>query len=509
MKKIFFTIFSVLTFLVSCDSQLDINRDPDLLNPSSVAISSEIAAGIIGIAGAHGSSITFVGGIWSQFWAQSLNSSQYRSEDSYTIGTNDYARAWSNSYDALSDIRNAKSLALEQENWNFYLIATCLETYTFQILTDFYGDVPYTEANDPTNFSPAFNTGQEIYDFMITEIDDALSRNLAASSLPAPGSEDFVFNGNMDNWVAFANTLKLKIFLRQTEVRPSVAQAGISAMITSGAPFLTVDAGVGVGGGVFEDQASLSNPVYESDRRQLNTQNNLRASTTMWSYLAANSDPRIDAFYQTESTAGDALSPLNQGDFDSPADPASISLADISPLSPIYFISAAQSYFMQAEAMERYNSGTGAQNLYNAGVLAAFNKSPNFYDDSTTEGSQNWLFETPYDGSPFIASGGAYEYPTAGTFDEKLEAIITQKWIASYPDQGYEAFFEQHRTGIPATSAVPQTDGGYIPGQWAYSINGVTGGVFPQRLAYPNAELSRNSNAPALVPITTPIWWNN
>ena len=370
MKKIIISALTILTLLASCDSQLDINTDPDLLTPEDVAISSEIAAGIIGIVGAHGSSITFVGGIWSQFWAQSLSSSQYRSVDNYTIGTNDYERTWSNTYDALSDIRNAKKIALERENWNYYLISTCLEAYSFQILTDFYGDIPYTEANDPTNFTPSFNTGQEVYDLMISDLNDALSRDLAVSALPAPGGDDFLFGGNMTNWVAFANTLKLKIFLRQTEARPSVAQAGIQAMLTANAPFLTIDAGVGLAGDVFEDEASLSNPLYESDRRQLNTQNNLRASTTMWTFLDANADPRLEAFYDG------TLAPLDQGDYNSSASPATIALADVSPLAPIYFISAAQSYFMQAEAMERYNGGTGAKALYDAGVLAAFEKSP-------------------------------------------------------------------------------------------------------------------------------------
>lgn len=508
MKKIIIGVLSIMTILVSCDDQLDINRDPDLLDPDEVAISSEIAAGIIGVAGAHSSSISFVGGIWSQFWAQSLSSSQYRSEDNYTIGTNDYERAWSNTYDALSDIRNAKKIALERENWNYYLIAASLEVYAAQILTDFYGDIPYAEANDPTNFTPRFNSGEEVYDLMIADLNDALSRDLSASSLPAPGSDDFLFAGNMTNWVEFANTLKLKIFLRQTEARPGVASAGITAMINSGAPFLTIDAGVGLGGDVFEDEASLSNPLYESDRRQLNTQNNLRASTTMWSFLTANADPRLEAFYQTVDTNGDPLGPLDQGDYNSQAPPASISLADISPLSPVYFISAAQSYFMQAEAMERYNSGAGAKALYDAGVVAAFRKSPNFYDNSQAEGSQTWIFSEPYDGAPFIAPGGAYEYPSAGSLQDKLKRIIVQKWIASYPDQGYESFFEQHRTGYPEISAIPQSDENYVAGQWAYSVEGLTGGVFPQRLVYPNSELSRNSNAPEIVAITVPIWWN-
>lgn len=492
----------IAAFLVSCDQQLDINRDPDLLDPEGVAISSEIAVGIMGITGVQGSYYSLVGGIWSQFWAQSLSSSQYRSVDNYTIGTSDFQGGWSNMYDALGDVRNAKKISLERENWNYYLIASCLEVYASQLLTDFYGDVPYSEANDPSNFTPSFNSGEEIYDLMIADLDDALGRDLNASSLPAPASDDFLFGGNMAHWVEFANTLKLRIFLRQTEARPGVASAGITAMINSGASFLTIDAGVGLGGDVFEDEANLSNPLYETDRRQLNTQNNLRASTTMWSYLEANSDPRLEAFYDG------TLAPLDQGDYNSSAAPASISLADVSPLAPIYFISAAQSYFMQAEAMERYNAGTGAKELYDAGVLAAFNKSPDFYDNTVPESNQTWITSEPFDGTPFIEAGGAYEYPSAASFDEKLKAIITQKWISCYPDNGYESFFEQHRTGYPEISSVPQTDLTYVPGEWAYSVEGLTGGVFPQRMVYPNLELSRNTNAPAIVELTVPVWWN-
>ena len=270
MKKIIYSLLAGFLILSSCDDQLDINRDPDLLSQDDAALSSEIAVGMMGIGAVQSSYYALVGGIWAQQWSQSLSSSQYRAVDDYTIGTNDYTGGWHNMYDALTDIRNAKRIALEQENWNYYLISTCLETYASQILTDFYGDIPYTEANNSEILQPMFNSGEEIYDLMISDLDDALSKDLSMSALPAPGSDDFLFSGNMQNWVEFANTLKLKIFLRQTEARPSVAQNGIMDMINSGAAFLTQDASIS---GVFQDEANLSNPLYETDRRQLNTAN--------------------------------------------------------------------------------------------------------------------------------------------------------------------------------------------------------------------------------------------
>ena len=500
MKKIILILILIgFGVLYSCSSQLDINKNPDRLTPADLALNVELPISIAGIAGVQGSEWAIIGGIWAQMFTQSAGSNQYKTIDDYSLSTSDRISTdgWRYAYDALQDIRNVKANALVQENWNYYLIATVLESYSFQMLTDWYGDIPYTEANDPTIFQPNFDDAQAVYDGIITALDDALGRNLASSIGIVPNQDDLVFGGNMSNWTKFANTLKLRIFLRQTEARPAVASAGITAMLNSGVQFLDVDAAM-TG---FTDAPNISNPFYETDRRQLNTKGNIRASTTMHSYLETNSDERINTFY------GAGLS-LDQGNFDTSDDPTSFSIINLSPLSDIYFISAAQSYFMQAEALERYSGGTGAKTAYDAGVAAAFNKAPNFYDNTVAEDNQTWVFDAPYDSAPYIAGGGAYEYPTGGSMDDKMKAIITQKWIASFPDNGAEAFFEWQRTGIPNTSTVPQDDLGYVPGEFAVSVAGKLGTGFPQRLLYPNTETSRNANTPTVIPITTPIWWN-
>ncbi|NND07347.1 MAG: SusD/RagB family nutrient-binding outer membrane lipoprotein, partial [Saprospiraceae bacterium] len=102
---------------------------------------------------------------------------------------------------------------------------------------------------------------------------------------------------------------------------------------------------------------------------------------------------------------------------------------------------------------------------------------------------------------------GAYAYPDTD-FDSNLKAIITQKW-ASMVDRGYESFFDQNRTGIPAISPVTSDIESYVPGELTYSINGVTGGAFPKRLLFPDYSRRTNSNTPAEVPLTTPVWWAN
>jgi hypothetical protein len=133
--------------------------------------------------------------------------------------------------------------------------------------------------------------------------------------------------------------------------------------------------------------------------------------------------------------------------------------------------------------------GTGAKELYDAAVQENFSK---------------WGLN----GAPFVAPGGAYEYPSAGTFQEKLKAIIVQKWAALFPGNGFEAFFEQNRTGYPEMSPVYHTDAAYVPGEIVYSLAGTTGGEFPRRLEIPSTVTTRNANAPDLVEITIPVWWD-
>jgi hypothetical protein len=160
-----------------------------------------------------------------------------------------------------------------------------------------------------------------------------------------------------------------------------------------------------------------------------------------------------------------------------------------SPTDPVVFLSTAESYFLQAEARERYFSGDGAKEAYDNGVLAAFNV----------------LGE---DGSSFIAPGGDYEYPS-GSLTDDIETIIVQKWASfAHGVHFIEGWFERNRTGFPKSSSVYSTDPSYVPGEFVVSKNSVLApGQFPKRLVFPDAEISTNPNTPAQVPITTPVWW--
>lgn len=484
MKNIYQKISSLVlgaTILLSaCDTDLDINRDPDLLNPGSVPMSAELPATETGIAAAAGAYYGLIGGFWSQYWTQSAIANQYKYIDQYALNSQENINnsGWAAMYDALLDARNVKKIAETENNWNYYLIATTLEVYASHIMTDLYGDIPYSEANNSSILNPKFETQEEIYDLMVTDLKTALEKDFSESSVEnAPGATDFIFAGDMSKWKEFANTLLLKIYLRQTEVRPSIAQAGVEELMTAGTAFLSTHAAITQ----YLDEDSRSNPLYETDRRQLNVGTNLRASTTLGSFLDANIDPRLEFIY-------DGTEYQNQGDFDNGSSTASVVI--LSATTPYYFMSLAESKFLQAEAEARYGSAANAEAAYTAGVTAAF--------------AQFDTAENTVDGSALLA--GNYAYPS-GTLAENVEAIITQKWVSLFPGNGFEAFIEHNRTGYPKVSTVGQDAATYVPGEFTLGIEAVTTS-FPKRIPLPQDETQRNSNAPVSKVITDAVWYD-
>ncbi len=487
----------VISFsLFSCEEDfLDVNTDPNN-PPAEVGTPSLIfPAAVASTAVRIGGEYAILGGMWSQFWTQSNAANQYKFIDQYNVASDDYNAAFSEMYaGALNDYNFVVNSAEETEDWIYYLMGTVMKAYNMQVMVDLYDQVPYSEAfQGNENLTPHYDEGKSIYLQLIQEIDDAMSKDFSAATNSVPGSIDFLFSGNSTKWLQFANTLKLKMYLRMINSDPSAAKAGVESVFSNSIGFLTEDAAMTQ----FSDEPNKSNPFYEYNYRQLNVATNLRASNTLMSYLRANSDPRIDAIY-TEGANGQFA--MYQGQYNASSteiDPDDPSVAKQSPIEPVRFISAAESYFMQAEAVARYGVAGDAKALYDAGVVAAFSQfdfSPEMY------GSYD------LDPTSLLASGGSYEYPD-GSLEENIEAIITQKWISCVGSHALEAFFETNRTGYPVVSTVEGSSSEYIAGQLTYSLEGVTNGAFPKRLVFPDTEYSRNPNTPTKVALTTKVWW--
>jgi hypothetical protein len=505
-----------LLFASSCGKDfLDVNDDPN--NPLTAPAPLVFPAAVVSTASVVGGDYAILGGIWSQFWTQNNQSNQYKDIDAFSIRPTNFQNRWTELYaGALNDYKYIKQQADATGDGNLFLMATVMEVYTYQVLTDLYDDIPFSEALQGTaNLTPAFDPGQKVYDGLIVRLDEAIAKATGGTSVI--GDNDIVFGGDMSEWLAFANTLKLKIYLRQSEARTSVAEAGVRSVFANG-NFLAASAAADV----FSNTTSQRNPLFEQDQSPaLNTPQNLRASRTLFSFLDENSDPRLPVLYIPGTiTPPGATTPvavqrgMEQGSFNASSTEIplnSTSRARISPVAPVYFISEAESYFLQAEAIVR-GWGTGdAQALYEDGVRASFAQmaslTPTFVGISAT----NPRPAAPTQAQANALLAGAYAFPASGTTEEKIEAIITQKWVAlAGTTQGIEAFFERNRTGFPRTSAVPSsTAGGYVPSQFIYPIGGVTGaGNFGRRLLTPDNELTRNPNAQAaLKTVTTKVWW--
>lgn len=493
-NKIYAIICATVLLGSSCKKALDINTDPN--NPSLEQGTPKLVmpAAVASAAGRIGGQLAILGGIWSQFYTQNTTSNQYKNIDAFNLTKSDFNGDWNELFSgAINDANYVVEKAKAQKDWNYYLMGVTIKAYTYQVLVDLYDQVPYTEAlKGAANLQPKFDNGYDIYKDLIAQIDGALSKNFAASTNSVPGTTDLIFpasdaSWNVDNWIAFANTLKLKMYLRMAYAKPTEADAGIKAMYTAGATFLSTNAAM-TG---FVDQENKSNPLYEYNFRKLNTDANLKASRTFLTWLQTNNDPRIASYYYTQTGSSTIYSGINQGDFLNP-NPSfnTASKARVLPTDPVDFISAAESEFLQAEALERYYSGVGAKAKYDAGVTKAFSR-------------------LGYSASSMIGAGGAYEYPSAGNFEQKLEAIITQKRASMPGSHSLEAFFERNRTGYPVISAVYSTAGSYVSGQLVYPLNGVTiGNAFARRLIFPDSERSKNANTPAEKAITEKVWWD-
>lgn len=498
MKKIksnFLTVAFLIATIVlisGCSKDwLDVNTDPN--NASAATAELVFPSGVVSIGSQTGGYYNLVGGFWSQYWSQSNAANQYKYIDQYQINSGDFNRMWREMYSGgLSDLNYVIQQSEANENWSYYLMGTVSQAYGFSFMVDFFNDIPYSEAflgnSETPNLSPKFEPGYDVYKDLISRIDLALSKEFNELTA-AEQKADFVFGGDIDKWIQFANTLKLKMYLRMAYSHPAEAEAGVRALYSANVEFLSSDAGLDI----FVDAENKDNPLYGANVRKLNVATNLRMSATLFYYFEANTDPRIE--YHMDG----GTKPMPQGGFNIPSTqllPTEVIVFAQRPTDPVYFISEVESYLLQAEAIIR-GWGTGdAKALYDAAIGAEF----------TRKGFSGLEI-------PFIAEGGAYEFPSAGSSENKLEAIIMAKWAAFAGSQCIEAFFETNRTGYPRISTVPSwVDGAfndnYAGGKLTYSLEGTTNGVFPARMIYPQDEVNLNGNFPGQTSVIDKVWWD-
>lgn len=479
MKLTYINRLLVLTTVLfigatGCKKFLDVNDNPNVPKTATdnlVLPSTQAAIGMV-----VGSNLQILGGMYAQYWTQSPNASQYIAIDQYQAGPSTADRMWQTMYaDALQDIKFLE----KSKNSQYAAIALIEKAYLYQLITDAFGNVPLKEVLQGTNnLNPRYDSQEEVYDSIFSWTKKGITLiNPDAGNLP--GVNDIIFHGGMESWKQFSNTLLLRAYLRISEVNPQKAQTGIQELYATNPVFLTTDAKID-----YQNIGGNQNPLY-AEGVSIGRTPNLVASSTAVNAFVTNNDPRLQTFY-TVDESGNVVG-IPQGSFiTQPSTPPTfpspitggnffIATEAIAAAAPVKLISAAESYFLQAEAVARGWATGDITALFYAGIQASF-------DAYSVAGYDTYIATAPDAQLPLDVEG-------------RIRAIITQKYYAMNGNQSFEAWTEWRRTGYPDILEVSQA-------------SALGNNELPVRILYPSTELTRNTNFPGLKLITEKVWWD-
>ncbi len=372
-------------------------------------------------------------------------------------------------------------------NANQIAVAQTLKVWIMQIVTDTWGNAPYSQALNIEEYpNPAYDSQEEIYNAFLGQLTDA-SNSVELNGLGPAG--DAIYNGDMMKWKKFINSLKLRVAMRMADAAPSVAQAAVAEAVEAGVMESNDDSALFP----YLPNAPNNNPLNEDYK----TRNDFAISNVLIDKLQELNDPRI-SFYAAPTAnsvaAGDpqyvgevyGLDEVNaaatQND-DISQRPESI----LAPNSPGIYMQYSEVAFLLAEAVERgFISGSAAE-YYNMGVTASMNY---WNDGSLTQADIDAYLAQPsvaYDAQ--IASGMSWN-----------EVIGQQKWLSLYM-QGIEAWTEYRRLDFGVLQ---------MPADGALEGNGI-----PLRITYPLDEQSANAESYAAAVaaqgpdlLDTRLWWD-
>lgn len=476
-------LFSILAISLTIGSSgckkdfLDLENNPNTPSVASpqfvLSGAQKVTADILNTSVTSTASGMSTYGVWMGYWTSSGNYVPNASLMSYNFTNSDY-QSWSLLYNNLSNYNYLETTAAADKSLaNFQAIAQIMKAFGFQALVDIYNNVPYSEAFKASkNISPAYDKGEVIYDDLLKQLDAAIALIKASGSATNPGSSDIIFHGNMTNWVKFANTLKLRIALRQWNKFPG-KQAALKTAVTATAPegYLDESIQAAANPGYTNDDANggKQSPFYKAygyDQNGNATTNNdyYRASAYAVNKLRNTNDPRLTRFYATLPDGSVRGNVYGESDPQSNATTSGIGPGLlISPNMDAVLLSSAEALFLQSEWALNDLKLDAAKSFYERGIAASFVAAgvPDAATAAVAYYSQPGMVNVNYDASP-----------------NKLEAIITQKWTALNGFGTLEAYNEYRRTGYPAD----------IP----LSLQ-AAGSNIPTRIFYPSSEYAQNA----------------
>jgi hypothetical protein len=396
---------------------------------------------------------------------------------------------------------------------NLHEVARIMRAMIMQRITDLYGDVPYSDAGNgyySKIFFPKYDKQQDIYTDLLKEVEDATNKLDPAADKPAG---DVFYNGNIDKWKRFGNTLLLRLAMRLSKVDAATAQSYVTKVVgktmTGNADnaFVLADA---TGG---RTTINRNSQVLLGDGGQENIY--VKWSKTFIDMLKSKNDPRLGKVAITNPTWDPAKNPTggnadpavqkgmpNGRDLsgvparDISAVPGYTTIADFSSPSqyltkrngPTFILTYAESELLLADAAQRWGIAGSAATHYNNGVKAAI------------------TYLGQYDAGAAITDAAADTYLTANPYvaANGLDMINTQYWLHTNTMLDfYESWSNWRRSGFPVLTPVVYP-------------NNATNGTIPRRFPYPLAEANTNpvnyKAAHDAVPggdlLTSRVWWD-
>jgi hypothetical protein len=435
-------------------------------------------------------------GSWVQQWAggQVVPVSRYLESSEDAI--------WEAHYALIKDLKQIsyelRGKETDPSGRSKLAIAKIYEISIWQRMTDLFGDIPYsqvTKTTDAVQVTPAFDTQESIYASLITDLNAALGQ--LNDTDESYGSADFFYSGSIPKWRKFGNSLKLRLGLRLRYANPTLAKATVEAAMAQPAQLFSANADNAAVPTFNNAQPVNANPML---RQFLTGSSDLRyLAAGLINKLKEYNDPRLPLLAQPTVNSVKAGKPDYAGlgvaltdaqlsqvirDNYSTASLTTWFSSSFAPI-PAYALTYAEVSFFKAEAALLGWGATSAdaQGFFKAGVTAAFALAP--YSITA--------IPTAYDTTVLSFTGL--------TDEQKLEKIMTQKWIHLF-GRNFEAFAEWRRNGYPVL----------IPG----SNPGSTGGKIPRRAIYSTKEAQLN-NANYLTAVgrlsngdsfLSRVWWD-
>ena len=484
MKKspLIYIALTLLCSMSSCDKYLDVNTNPNA--PITGKPEQVLAGAIIETARIQARDIPAFANYWAGYWAASGSYSQ--SNDvvrTYNLNFTSFQGTWDDLYLNINNYNSVEVAAKQLKFYDYYIaVAKIMKSLNAHTLVDIYGDVPYSDAiKGFSSLRPKYDNAKDIYQNLAVQLDSAviIIKNAKTPQPLDPGA-DPMFGGDTKKWIKFANTLKLRILVHQSQVAglDGYIKTEVAKIVANGGGFLgaSEDARINPGYTKANDKQS---PFWESNGQGVDgstgSRDYNRPSAYALKFFQTPNDPRIDYLFRSpgddpgtnSATTYKAIpfGALPTTDLGS-TQTSGMGIGVLSgPGQDFVLFTAAESYFLQAEAAQRGYLTGNAKTFYQSGITESFKLL--VVDDAVNAAATYYALnvnDISWDASA-----------------DKIEAIITQKWAALTFINGLEAWTDYRRLGIPKD--VPLS----------VDPNRIGGGKAPVRLLYPQTEYNYNS----------------